>query len=95
MPHDEYVSWQHYYAVEPWGSHIDDMRAGQIAAVVANVNRDPRSQPEPYGPLDFATWNALAIRRADAAKPREFADPEAASAAILDLFARTTAGDTP
>lgn len=76
----EYAQWQAYFQIEPWGSHVQDLRAGQIAAVVANANRDPAQRPQPFLPLDFAPWNHLGQQKAE---PETYADPEAHSAAIL------------
>ena len=30
-----------------------DYRAGQVAAIIANVNRDPKQRSQPYQPADF------------------------------------------
>jgi hypothetical protein len=91
MSHTEYMDWCDYYRTEPWGSHYDDLRSGQVAAVIANVNRDPRRTRNPFLPLDFAPWNAAAIRdREEADRPVVIRDPDAASAAIINLFARAT-----
>ena len=39
--------------LEPFGEKIDDLRAGIISSVIANVNRDPEKKPEPFSPSDF------------------------------------------
>nr|WP_284459684.1 hypothetical protein [Cupriavidus campinensis] len=46
-----------FYQLEPWGSHYDDLRAGTIASMVANVHRNPKAAPEPFRALDFCPWN--------------------------------------
>lgn len=58
MPHAEYLEWQEYAAIEPWGSHYDDLRAGAIVAATYNVNRDPKEHPNGFGPLEFMRWNS-------------------------------------
>lgn len=57
MPLADYQSWKLYAEIEPFGSHYDDLRAGQITAATYNVNRDAKTRREPFGPLDFAPWN--------------------------------------
>lgn len=42
--------------IEPFGAPYEDLRAGVVASVVANVNRDPKKRPEPFGPLDLLPW---------------------------------------
>ncbi len=49
----EYVEWQEYYQVEPWGEERDDLRSGILTSVLANVHRDVKRRPTPYEPVDF------------------------------------------
>lgn len=42
-----------FFALEPWGTEVDDDRAGVVAATVANVNRDPKKRREPYKATDM------------------------------------------
>jgi len=67
--------------LEPFGGLAADFRAGQIAAVIANTNRDPARQREAFMPSDFMP--ALAAARERAAPPIEMANPDAQSA-LLD-----------
>jgi len=61
------ADWLDFYAVEPWGDTRADLRAGIVAAVIANANRDAKRRPEPFTPADFMP---LAPRREiDAAAP--------------------------
>lgn len=39
MPWPQFEEWQDYFALEPFGEERDDLRAGQIAAMVANVHK--------------------------------------------------------
>ncbi|WP_425129434.1 phage tail assembly protein T [Burkholderia vietnamiensis] len=82
MTSAEFVEWMAFFDMEPWGSHIDDLRAGTIASMVANVNRDTEKRPDPYEPLHFITWND---RRASEKEPEPILldDPEAQSQLIL------------
>ena len=49
----EFAEWMAYAYLEPFGPEREDARAGEVAAVIANVNRDPKSNPEPWTPADF------------------------------------------
>lgn len=42
-----------FYSLEPWGTEVEDLRAGIVASVVANANRDPKKQRKPFKPQDF------------------------------------------
>lgn len=42
-----------YERIEPFGTLHDELMAGQICAVTANVHRDPKRHPEPWKPSDF------------------------------------------
>jgi hypothetical protein len=85
MPVTEYLEWQAYFEVEPWGSHYDDVRLGTIAAAIVNGNRDP-SKSQPARPLDFAPWNAVAQRAQAASQPITYATPQEQARAIRELF---------
>lgn len=41
-----------FYGLEPWGTGADDLRAGVVAATIANVNRDP-AKTDPFHAEDF------------------------------------------
>lgn len=45
--------WAAYYELEPWGEVRGDLRAGIVASVIANVNRDPKKKGQPFKPTDF------------------------------------------
>jgi len=49
----ELTEWQIYFGMEPWGTEVDDWRAGMVASTIANVNRDPKKQKKPFEPKDF------------------------------------------
>jgi hypothetical protein len=63
----EFTEWQAFALLEPFGSHVEDLRALTGPALLANVHRDAKARPEPFAPLDFAPWNAQA--QAQAAAP--------------------------
>jgi hypothetical protein len=53
MPSSLLTDWAEFFNLEPWGTDMDNWRAGQICSIVANVNRDPKKRPDPYKPQDF------------------------------------------
>ena len=69
-----------YGAMEPFGAQADDFRAGQICAVIANVNRDPEKRPEAWTAADFMP--ALAVARDRANAPPKDETPEQMAARL-------------
>lgn len=57
MSSAEFTRWIAFAEIEPWGSAFDDLRAGSVVSAVYNVNRDPKKQPEGFGPLHFIPWS--------------------------------------
>jgi hypothetical protein len=49
----ELSEWMAYFSLEPWGTEVEDWRAGMIAGTIANVNRDPKKRRRPFEPKDF------------------------------------------
>lgn len=49
----EFAEWMAYAKIEPFGPEREDQRAGVIAALIANVNRDSKSKPEPFTVEEF------------------------------------------
>jgi hypothetical protein len=49
----EFTEWMAYSIWEPFGPEREDQRAGMIAALIANVNRDSSKRSEPYDVEDF------------------------------------------
>jgi len=47
-----------FYELEPFGDMIADLRHGTAAALLANINRDSKSRPEPYLAEDFIAWRS-------------------------------------
>jgi hypothetical protein len=47
------AEWMAYASIEPFGEERADLRAGIIASVIANVNRDPKKRREPFTEFDF------------------------------------------
>ncbi len=47
----ELTEWRAYYSLEPFGEERADLRAGIIAATIANIYRDKNTKA--YKPVDF------------------------------------------
>lgn len=52
MSSEEFVDWQLFYEMNPFGSYRGDIQAGIIAATIANVNsqKGKRFQPSDFMP---------------------------------------------
>lgn len=74
------------YQLDHRGSHYDDLRAGTIASMFANVNRNVKVKPEPWGPLDFMTWNELQQAKVEEEAPVLLEDPDAHSNLVLSMM---------
>jgi hypothetical protein len=74
------------YELDRRGSHYDDLRAGTIASMLANVNRNSKVKSESWGPLDFMTWNELHEVEAEEAKPVLLDDPNAQSNLLMSMM---------
>lgn len=74
----EFTEWMAFAEIEPFGSHYDDLRAGTIATMLANVNRNHEKRREPWGALDFIPWNEH-HRDTESVGPVLLEDPEAQS----------------
>ena len=48
----ELSEWMAYYMLEPFGAERDNLHAGLVAAMVHNVNRDPK-RGKAADPKDF------------------------------------------
>lgn len=49
----ELAEWEAYYAIEPFGEERADLRAGIIAATVANAHRDAKKHKHGFKAEDF------------------------------------------
>lgn len=63
------------YELDRRGTHYDDLRAGTVASMLANINRDTKTRPEPWGALDFMHWNEH-YKGQQSAAPILLDDPE-------------------
>jgi len=69
MTSAEFTEWMAYYELEPFGELVADQRHGVATALQANLNRDPKTHPNPYKPEDFIHWR-------DTGEAEEDAEPE-------------------
>ncbi|MFM0256102.1 hypothetical protein PQR42_22475 [Paraburkholderia sediminicola] len=74
------------YQIDHRGSHYDDLRAGTITSMLANTNRNAKVKPEPWGPLDFMTWNELSLATAKEETAVLLDDPDAQSNLVLSMM---------
>jgi hypothetical protein len=49
----EFAEYWAFHQIEPIGPEREDLRAGIVAATVANANRDRKRRPRPYTPAEF------------------------------------------
>ena len=56
MDSAEFTEWQAYYQLEPFGELVADERLGALAALTANIQRNPDVKPDPWCADDFITW---------------------------------------
>jgi hypothetical protein len=47
MSSDEFTSWCEFYALEPWGSDVENWRMGVVAAVTANYSGRAKRSLDP------------------------------------------------
>jgi hypothetical protein len=77
----ELAEWMAFFELEPWGTEVEDWRAGLIASTVANANRDQKRRRRPYEPQDF-------MPRRDV-RPKETEEqPVEDQIAIVEMWAR-------
>jgi hypothetical protein len=79
----EFTEWMAYWNVEPFGPEREDQRAGEIAAVIANVNRDPKTKSEPWTAVDFFPRLAV-VRSAETERPTEEEEEERPAGPTLE-----------
>lgn len=48
MPAAEFQEWLEFYEIEPWGLSVHDAFHAHAIAVQLNMNRDPKTRPEPF-----------------------------------------------
>jgi hypothetical protein len=56
MPTSEYLGWQQFYMIEPWGLRTEDAMHAHAISVLANINRDTKVRKEPFQIKDFLLY---------------------------------------
>jgi hypothetical protein len=49
----EFVEWQAFARLEPFGAAEDDLRFARLASLFANIHRNPKNSPSHFTPDDF------------------------------------------
>jgi hypothetical protein len=57
MPISEYLGWQEFYALEPWGLRPQDAMHAHAISVLANINRNSEERAEPFCIKDFLLFD--------------------------------------
>ncbi len=45
MPYDEFVGWQAFYLLEPWGCHVEDQRVAMALDMQYSIHSKPNAKP--------------------------------------------------
>jgi hypothetical protein len=53
MSPSELGEWLAEFNISPWGEWRADLRVAQNTALLANINRNTQTKPQPYQPRDF------------------------------------------
>jgi hypothetical protein len=53
MTASQLAGWEAYFSLEPWGTEVDDHRAGVIASTVANLSGKTLRKGADTQPADF------------------------------------------
>ncbi len=53
MPCAEYLAWQEYYEIEPFGTAVHDALNAYLIASMANMKRNPEVKPDAYQAKEF------------------------------------------
>ena len=71
------AEWLAFDSLEPIGERHRDYTIGILAALTANLSRDPKVRPEPYYPEDFMTPTIETVQKKEVKK---------SSVGVLELF---------
>ncbi|WP_444551312.1 phage tail assembly protein T [Burkholderia pseudomallei] len=85
MSSAEFVEYMASYQLDRRGGHYDDLRAGTVASMLANINRNEKVRREPFGVLDFIPWNEM-HETEEQAEPILLDDPEAQSSLLFSTM---------
>lgn len=74
VSYPELMRWGKYYSIEPFGEWPANLRAAQIVATLANINRDTKKRSQPYEITEFELFRRKKRKeRPPAPSPEELA----------------------
>lgn len=82
----EFTEYMASYVVDQRGGHYDDLRAGTIAALLANIHRDEKKNKRPFGVFDFLPWSEHHMGTVEEEKPVLLENPDEQSTLILNAM---------
>lgn len=53
IPYGEYLEWQEFYNIEPFGVAVHDLAQANIVRTLAEINRDSKKRGQPYALREF------------------------------------------
>lgn len=83
VSYPELMEWVEFLQVDPDPEWRADARSAQICTILANVNRDTKQRPQPYGMQDFMLFDKLAEAKKAQAPAEEAAAPAKAGGAKI------------
>jgi hypothetical protein len=82
MSSAEFTWYLAMYELEPFGSLIEDLRAGSVVSMLGNIHRDTAKRPEAFDPLEFFPWASGRTAANDSDEPILLDDPKEQAALI-------------
>lgn len=73
----EFADWMAFARIEQFGSPVEDLRTGAVVSMLANIARDRKQHPDPYGLLEFLPWTESG--ESESPEPVQLADAKAQS----------------
>lgn len=74
MSNAEYMEWQEYYQIEPFGLPMHDLMHAHHMSLLANANRNKEVQPEPFTTKDFLLYPLFSEKEEEEAKEEPTVD---------------------
>ena len=65
MPYADFLEFQAFYAIEPFGLAVQDTLHAHQLALLANLERDATTKPQPYQISDFLLFAPSAPLQAE------------------------------
>lgn len=74
MSWEQFLSWQIYYSLEPWGEKLHDAQIAQVVSVLAEINRDKKQRPEAFAINDFTLIKDETMQQATPRRTKPLTD---------------------